>query len=99
MESTMVSCKAVIFRQVPIGTTVSGKDLTIETREFDVNQDPPSGGITTKNIYASFELHRQDPKPPPAEKSSPRPFDLGQPLTNTVIAKVLKSDNEKFKSA
>jgi NADPH-dependent curcumin reductase CurA len=73
-----------------------GKDLAVETREFDLDQAPPEGGITTKNFYASFDpyqlgrmnIHR---------KSYVPPFTIGRPIGNFAIAKVLKSDCAKFK--
>merc|ERR1712093_894525 len=53
--ATMVQNKGVIFKQIPQGLPVPGKDLAVEAREFDIDQAPPKGGVTTKNFYASFE--------------------------------------------
>lgn len=36
----MVQNKGVIFKQIPNGFPVPGKDLTVETREFDLEQAP-----------------------------------------------------------
>lgn len=94
----MVENKGVIFKQVPTGLPVPGKDLAVENREFDVNQAPPSGGITTKNFYASFDPYQRGRMREPTKKSYSPPFDLGKPITNAVVAKVLKSDNAKFKA-
>jgi NADPH-dependent curcumin reductase CurA len=94
----MVQNKGVIFKQVPTGLPVPGKDLTVEPREFDVDQAPPSGGITTKNFYASFDPYQRGRMREPTQKSYSPPFELGKPITNAVVAKVLKSDNEKFKT-
>jgi NADPH-dependent curcumin reductase CurA len=92
----MVQNKGLIFKAVPDGNPVVGKDLQVETREFDLDQAPPEGGITTKNFYVSFDpyqlgrmnIHR---------KSYIPPFTIGQPIGNFTIAKALKSDSEKFK--
>jgi NADPH-dependent curcumin reductase CurA len=94
----MVQNKAVIFKQVPTGLPVPGKDLTVESRQFDIDQAPPSGGITTKNLYASFDPYQRGRMRDPSLKSYSAPFELGKPITNSVIAKVLKSDNAKFKA-
>lgn len=51
----MVQNKALIFAKVPETTPKVGEHLTIETREFDTEQSPPKGGITTKNHYISFD--------------------------------------------
>jgi len=92
----MVQNKGLIFKAVPDGIPVVGKDIAVETREFDLDQAPPDGGITTKNFYASYDpyqrgrmnIHRQSYIPP---------FTLGQPMSNFTVAKVLKSDSPKFK--
>lgn len=94
----MVQNKSVIFKQVPTGLPVPGKDLTVEALEFAIDQPPPSGGITTKNFYASFDPYQRGRMREPTKKSYSPPFDLGKPITNAVVAKVLKSDNEKFKA-
>lgn len=51
----MVQNKALIFKKVPVAYPKAGEHLTIESREFDIEQSPPQGGITTKNHYISFD--------------------------------------------
>ncbi len=92
----MVQNKGLIFKSVPTGWPVPGENLTIEAREFDVNQDPPKGGITTKNFYVSFDPYQRGRMRAPETKSYSPPFELRQPITNSAVAKVLKSDNPKF---
>lgn len=94
----MVQNKGVIFKQVPTGLPVPGEDLAVETREFDIDQAPPAGGITTKNIYASFDPYQRGRMRSPEKKSYSPPFELGKPITNAVVAKVLKSENPKFQA-
>ena len=94
----MVQNKAVIFAHVPTGVPVPGKDLTVEAREFDIDQAPPSGGITTKNLYASFDPYQRGRMREPTKKSYSPPFELRKPIANNSVARVLKSDNEKFKA-
>ncbi|RDL32996.1 putative reductase RED1 [Venustampulla echinocandica] len=93
----MVQNKGLIFKQIPTGWPVPGKDLVVETREFDLNQAPPKGGITTKNFYASFDPYQRGRMRDPSIKSYSPAFVLGQPINNNTVAKVLKSDNPKFK--
>ncbi|KAH9209680.1 putative zinc-type alcohol dehydrogenase-like protein PB24D3.08c [Leptodontidium sp. 2 PMI_412] len=92
----MVQNKGVIFKKVPQGLPVPGQDLTVEVREFDIEQAPPAGGITTKNFYASFDPYQRGRMRSPEKKSYSPPFTLGEPITNNAVAKVLKSDNPKF---
>lgn len=94
----MVQNKGLIFKKVPTGVPVPGEHLAVETREFDLEQAPPAGGITTKNFYASFDPYQRGRMREPEKKSYSPPFTLGQPIGNATVAKVIKSDNEKFKA-
>jgi NADPH-dependent curcumin reductase CurA len=93
----MVQNQGLIFKAVPDRVPVVGKDIAVETREFDLDQAPPASGITTKNFYTSYDpyqlgrmnIHRKSYLPP---------FTIGQPIGSFTIAKVLKSNSAKFKS-
>ena len=93
----MVQNKGLIFKQVPDGWPVAGKDLTIEAREFDLDQEPPKNGLTVKNYYISFDPYQRGRMRPASVKSYSAPFELGKPITNRAISKVIKSSVGKFK--
>lgn len=93
----MVQNKGLIFKNPPSGWPEAGKDLAIESREFDLEQAPPENGITTKNFYVSFDPYQRGRMRAPEKESYSPPFTLGQPITNSAVAKVLKSNTEKFK--
>lgn len=93
----MVQNKGLIFKHPPSGWPVPGKDLAIETRDFDLEQAPPENGITTKNFYVSFDPYQRGRMRAPEIQSYTPPFTLGQPITNAAVAKVIKSNNENFK--
>lgn len=92
----MVQNKGVIFKQVPNGWPVPGQDLAIEAREFDLDQTPPEGGITVKAYYASFDPYQRGRMRAANVKSYSAPFELGKPITNRTIVKVIKSNTSKF---
>jgi NADPH-dependent curcumin reductase CurA len=94
----MVQNKAIIFKEVPSGLPVPGKHLVVESREFDLEQAPPAGGITTKNFYASFDPYQRGRMREPNTKSYSPPYQLGAPISSAAVAKVLKSDCPKFKA-
>ena len=94
----MVQNKAVIFKSVPNGQPIPGKDLVVETREFDLEQSLPEGGVIAKNFYASFDPYQRGRMRTPEKKSYTPPYTLGEPLTNAVVAKIVKSSNSKFKA-
>lgn len=94
----MVQNKSIIFKQVPSGSPVAGKDLTVETREFDLEQAPPPGGITTKNFYASFDPYQRGRMREASVKSYSPAYQLGEPINGGSISRVLKSDTPQFKA-
>lgn len=59
---------------------------------------PPSGGLTVKVHYVSFDPYQRGRMRKPEIKSYSPPFDLGKPITNSAVVTVLKSDHEKFKA-
>ncbi|MCJ1459997.1 hypothetical protein MMC28_010376 [Mycoblastus sanguinarius] len=93
----MVQNKGLIFKSVPTDWPIEGKDLVIEDREFDLNTEPPKDGITTKNYYVSFDPFQRGRMRAPEVKSYSPPFELGKPITNSAVSRVLKSNNSRFK--
>ena len=92
----MVQNKALIFKSIPKGMPVPGKDLATETREFDLNQAPPAGGVILKSYYASFDPYLRGRMRAPEVKSYSPPFPIGEPIVTQSVAKVLKSDNPRL---
>jgi NADPH-dependent curcumin reductase CurA len=92
----MVQNKGFIFRKVPSGWPVAGQDLTIEDRPFDLEQSPSEGGVTVRTYYASFDPYLRGRMRAPDVKSYSPPLELGKPVVNRTIMKVLKSDTSKF---
>ncbi|KAI4099784.1 MAG: hypothetical protein LQ339_005806 [Xanthoria mediterranea] len=92
----MVQNKGLIFKQVPQGWPVPGQDLVIEDQGFDLDTEPPQDGITTQNFYVSFDPYQRGRMRAPESKSYFPPFELGKAITNSAVAKVLKSSNSKF---
>ena len=93
----MVQNKGIIFKKVPSGWPVPGEHLAIEAREFDLETVPPKGGITTQNFYISYDPYQRGRMREPSKKSYTPPFELGKPITNFAVGRVLRSSNEKFK--
>jgi NADPH-dependent curcumin reductase CurA len=92
----MVQNKGVVFKEVPTGVPKPGQHLVIETREFDPAAAPPAGGITTKNLYSSFDPYMRGRMRDPSKKSYSPPFQLGAPITSAAVARVIKSDHADF---
>lgn len=92
----MVQNKGIIFKEIPTGWPEAGKHLTVEARDFDVEQAPPEGGVTVRTYYASFDPYQRGRMRPAHVKSYSPAFELNKPITNRTIMKVLKSNNDKF---
>lgn len=93
----MVQNKGVIFKQVPDGWPKPGQDLAVESRDFNLDQSLPQGAIIAKNYYASFDPYQRGRMRSPEKKSYFPPFELGKPITNRSIMKVVKSNGSSFK--
>jgi len=93
----MVQNKSIVLKSIPDGEPVPGKDLVVETSEFNPDQAPPRNGITVKNLYASFDPYLRGRMRDPSIKSYSPAYHVGEPISNSILAKVLKSDNAQFK--
>ena len=93
----MVQNKGLIFKSIPQGWPKPGQDLAIEVRDIDLSTEPPQDGIITQNFYLSFDPYQRGRMRDPKIKSYSPPFELGKPITNRGVAKVVKSNNDKFK--
>jgi NADPH-dependent curcumin reductase CurA len=93
----MVQNKGVIFKDVPEGWPKPGHDLAVEVRDIDLDQKLPEGGLLVKNFYASLDPYMRGRMRAPGKKSYSPPFELGKPITNKSIFKVVKSNSDKFK--
>ncbi|KAF1914358.1 hypothetical protein BDU57DRAFT_292606 [Ampelomyces quisqualis] len=92
----MVQNKGFIFKKVPEGWPKAGEDIVVESRDIDLDQQLPEGGLLVKNFYASFDPYQRGRMRAPETKSYSPPFELGKPITNRSIFKVVKSNTDKY---
>lgn len=93
----MVRNKTFVYKSVPHGWPVEGQDLAIESTDFDLSQPPPQNGLITKNFYASFDPAQRSSMRDPAIRSYAPAAKYGPVQTISMIARVVRSDDEKFK--
>ncbi|PHH92738.1 hypothetical protein CDD83_5567 [Cordyceps sp. RAO-2017] len=91
----MAPSKTLIFKQVPEGMPEPGKHLAVESREVDV-ETAPKGGLVVEVLYASFDPYQRGRMRDASVKSYMPPFELGGPVTNATLSRVLKSDAAGF---
>jgi NADPH-dependent curcumin reductase CurA len=93
----MVQNRGVIYKKHPEGFPQVGVHLVVETREFDLNQAPPPGGVITRNLYASLDPYmRGRMRDPLTTTSYSAAFELDKPITAYSLGQVIASDNEQF---
>lgn len=91
----MVSNKAFIFKKVPTHAPVPGEHLTIETHEFDLTQEPPSGGAVVRGLYFSLDPYMRGRMHGPEIKSYAPPYQLDKPVAAYALVQIIKSDHPK----
>ena len=95
---SMVENKYFRYKAVPVGWPEPGKDLDIASSDFDLDAPPPKNGFTTKNIYAAFDPSQRGRMRDLNVASYSAPMQPDKPVESvSVIGKVLKSDNSKYK--
>ena len=94
----MVQNKRLIFKAVPYGKPVPGKDLAVEIGEFDLSQPAPAGGITTRNHCVSFDPYMRGRMRDSSVKSYNQAFTIGEPIASHGVVRVLKSANDKYEA-
>ncbi|GAD98269.1 oxidoreductase, zinc-binding dehydrogenase family [Paecilomyces variotii No. 5] len=92
-----MSNKALVFKKVPSEYPVPGEHLATETVPGDANSPAPENGVTLKSLYASYDPYMRGRMRPAEVKSYAPAFQLGKPIDSAIIAKVLKSNNSKYK--
>lgn len=91
----MAPSKTLIYKQIPHGLPVPGKDLAVETREIDI-ENAPKGGLVVEVIYASYDPYLRPKMRDPKIQSYSPALVPDEPIVNGTISKVLKSDSPAF---
>lgn len=95
----MPANRALIYVSTPKGWPVEGENLKISSLpDFSLSTPPPSGGITTRNHYFSYDPYQRGRMRPADVKSYAPPYTIGEPITNNGIARVIQSDHPDFAS-
>ena len=93
----MVQNKSLIFKGVPTHAPLPDSHLGVEVRDFDLEQNPPSGGATGKTLYVSLDPYMRGLMRDPWVTSYSSGYTLGEPMTAYTLVQVIKSDNEKYR--
>ena len=97
-SGSIIRNAAVIFSQIPGGHPEAGKHIKyVEDRTIDLDNVNIQGGVVTKNLVVSIDPYMRGRMRSAEKKSYSPAFELNQPLTNFIVGKVIKSDNDKYK--
>jgi NADPH-dependent curcumin reductase CurA len=90
--------KALIYNKVPTGLPVAGQDLIVKERSFDIDQQPPDGGATVRQLYVSLDPYMRGRMRDPAIKSYNMPYEFGEPITAFCLVQIIKSDHPEYQA-
>ncbi|KAK3291057.1 uncharacterized protein B0H64DRAFT_411225 [Chaetomium fimeti] len=88
--------KTLIFKAIPTHLPVPGEHLVLEDLGFDPAAAPPPGGLTLEVLYSSFDPYQRGRMRPANIKSYSQAFELGKPIANSGIGRVLQSDTDAY---
>ncbi|KAK2039600.1 zinc-binding dehydrogenase [Colletotrichum somersetense] len=91
----MTQNKTLIFKKIPTGLPVVGEHLVIEDRPIDLG-DAPENGVVVEILYASFDPYLRGRMVDATKRSYFPALELDDPVTNSTICKVLKSNASNF---
>ncbi|KAK5166735.1 uncharacterized protein LTR77_008279 [Saxophila tyrrhenica] len=92
----MTQNKSLIFKKIPTGTPVAGEHLVVEDRPIDLDAPLPDNGILVHNLYFSFDPYQRGRMRDVSIPSYSPAYPLDQPIKNSSIARVLRSNNPRF---
>lgn len=93
----MAPNKALILAKHPVGLPVPYQDLVITSGTYDPSTPPPAGGLILQTLSISYDPYLRG-RMRAATASYIAGFELGQPLVNNAISRVVASSNPRFKA-
>ncbi|KAI9642744.1 hypothetical protein NHQ30_008475 [Ciborinia camelliae] len=89
----MAPIKSMIFKEVHEGVTVPGKDIGVETTEFDLEQSLEADHIIVQVLYSSFDPFMRGRM---RAKTVFPPYKINKPIPALSIASIFRSSNPDF---
>jgi len=88
--------KCLIYKSIPKGIPVAGKDIRVESIAFDGTLPPPKGGLLVRTSYVSYDPSIRGRMRSPEIKWAYPAFQVNDPVEAYLLARVLKSDSTAF---
>lgn len=93
-SSDPIPNKTLVFKRVPEGSIRPDVDMVIEDRPVVLT--PPPRGMVVKTLVVGFDPHQRDRMRGPTFQSYVPGYVFDEPMNTFAVAKVLKSDHERF---
>lgn len=85
-------------KAIPTGVPEPGKHLAVEDQPFDLaSAAAPEGGLLVEILYASYDPYMRGRMRDASTKSYAPAFELGGPVSNTTVARVLKTAHPDYR--
>jgi hypothetical protein len=92
----MVQNKTFVYKKIPTEFPVAGEHIVVEDRPIDLDAALPPGGIVLELQYASYDPYLRGKMRDPNVKSYAPAFNTNDPVVNTCIGKVIKTNSNEF---
>ncbi|PSR78131.1 hypothetical protein BD289DRAFT_377040 [Coniella lustricola] len=89
-----VTSKTLMYKGVPEGTIRPNVDMAFADLEIELT--PPPKGMVVKTLVVGFDPHMRDRMRGPTFESYVPGYIPDQPMNTFSVAKVIKSDHERF---
>lgn len=87
--------KSLIFKKIPAGRLVPGEHIEVVSNPADLTL-PPTGGLSFKLLQVGLDPFMRDRMHESTKDRYVPVFDLGSPINNSCIAKVIESSIDDF---
>jgi len=92
-----VQNKQVIFTQIPSGSLIPGQSLEIKTSPLDLDTVRLNGGVLVKTLILSADPYLRGRMRDPKKRSYISAYEIGKPIQNFGVGRVLRSEFESVK--
>ena len=97
MQLSIMTNKALIYKNIPQGYPEAGRDLAVEPAVYDADVEVPPNGVVLQSLYASFDPYMRSRMRQPSEKSYAPAWEIDTVVPAASIATVQRSNNADYK--
>ncbi|KAM0756381.1 NAD(P)-binding protein [Meredithblackwellia eburnea MCA 4105] len=92
----MTRNQTLIFEEIPTGFPIPGQTTKLVENSIDLDKPLQDGQVLTKTVVLSLDPYLRGKLRDPDVKSYAPAFELGKPLSNFGVSRVVRSANTRF---